>query len=79
MLDITIEDDEILWPYVYKCTHRAIEDRKAFRELAISSLNEQMKKRTRVTSVAPDTVRLRPSAKLSRKRLVFEFKYYQSV
>ena len=43
-----------------------LKDHKAFRELAISSLNAQMKKRTRVTSVAPDTVRLRPSAKLSR-------------
>ena len=57
MLDITIEDDERVSPYVcYKCTRRlsllenAIEDRKAFRELAISSLNAQMKKRTRVTS-----------------------------
>ena len=33
----------------------AIADHKAFRDLAISSLNAQMKKRTRVTSVAPDT------------------------
>ena len=73
----------------YKCTHRlsllekAIEDCKAFRELAISSLNAQMKKRTRVTSadigVSPDTVRLRPSAQLSQKRLVFECKYDQNV
>ena len=47
--------------------------------LAISSFNAQMKKRTRVASadigISPDTVRLRPSAKLSRKRLVFECKY----
>ena len=57
MLDITIEDDERVSPYVcYKYTRRlsllekAIEDRKVFRELAISSLNAQMKKRTRVTS-----------------------------
>ena len=74
----------------YKCTLRlpllekAIEDRKAFREQAILSLNAQMKKRTRVTSVdigvSPDTViRLRPSAKLSQKRLVFECKYDQNV
>ena len=38
-----------------------------------------MKKRTRVASadidVSPDTVRLRPSVKLSWKRLVFECKY----
>ena len=33
-------------------THWAIEYRKVFRELAISSLNAQMKKRTRMTSVA---------------------------
>ena len=69
----------------YKCTRRlsllekAIEDRKAFRELAIiSSLNAQMKKRTRVTStdigVSPDTVRLRPSA-----NFIFECKYDQNV
>ena len=57
MLDITIEDDERVSPYLcYKCTCRlsllekAIEDH-SFRELAISSLNAQMKKRTRVTSV----------------------------
>ena len=56
VLDITIEDNEIFSPYVcYKCTSRAIADHKAFRDLAISSLNAQMKKRTRVTSVAPDT------------------------
>ena len=90
MLDITIEDDERVSPYVcYKCTRRlsllekAIENRKAFRELAISSFNAQMKKRTRVTSadigISPDTVRLRPSAKLSRKRLVFECRYDQNV
>ena len=90
MLDITIEDDEGVSPYVcHNCTRRlsllekAIEDRKAFRELAISSFNAQMKKRTRVTSadigVSPDTVRQRPSAKLSRKRLVFECKYDQNV
>ena len=67
MLDITIEYDERVSPYVcYKCTRRlsslekAIEDRKEFRELAISSLNAQMKKITRVTS---DTVRMRPSGK----------------
>ena len=73
----------------YKCTRRlsllekAIEDRRAFRELAILSLNVQIKKRTRVTSadigVSLDTVRLRPSAKLSRKRFVFECKYDQNV
>ena len=40
----------------YMCTRKlsllekAIKDRKAFRELAISSLNAQMKKRTRVAS-----------------------------
>ena len=90
MSDITLEDVERVSPYVcYKCTRRlsllekAIEDCKAFRELAISSFNSQMKKRTRVTSadigVSPDTVRLRPSAKLSRKRLVFEYKYDQNV
>ena len=90
MLDITIEDDERVSPYVcYKYTRRlsllekAIEDRKAFMELAISSLNAQMKKRTRVASadigVSPDTVRLRPSAKLSWKKLVFECKYDQNV
>ena len=43
-------------------------------ESFIPSLNAQMKK-----SVAPDTVRLRPSAKLSRKRLVSECKYDQNV
>ena len=55
VLDISIEDDERDSPYVwYTCTHRlsslekAIVDRKAFRELAISSLNAQMKTRTRV-------------------------------
>ena len=55
VLDITIEDDERDSPYVWcKCTRRlsslekAIVDRKAFRELAISSLNAQMKTRTRV-------------------------------
>ena len=90
MSDITIEDDERVSPYVcYKCTCRlsllekAIEDRKAFRDLAISSSNAQMKKRTRVASAdigtSPDTVRLRPSAKLSRKRLVLECKYDQNV
>ena len=90
MLDIIIEDDERVSPYVcYKCTRRlsllekAIDDRKAFRELAISSLNAQMKKRNRLTSagigVSPDTVRLRPSAKLSRKRLIFECKYDKNV
>ena len=39
-------------------------DRKSFRELAISSFNAQMKKRTRVASadigISPDTVRLSP-------------------
>ena len=62
---------------------QAIDDCKAFRELTILSLNVQMKKRTRVTSadigVSPDTVRLRPSAQLSQKRLVFECKYDQNV
>ena len=80
---------EFLHYVCHKCTRRlsllekAIEDRKAFRELAISSFNAQMKKRTRRASadigVSPDTVRLRPSAKLSRKRLVFECKYDQNV
>ena len=49
----------------------------------MSSLDAQMKKRTRLTSanigISPDTVRLRPIAKLSRKRLVFECKYDQNV
>ena len=52
MLDITIEDDEGVSPYVcHKYTRRlsllekVIEDCKAFRELAISSFNAQMKKR----------------------------------
>ena len=51
VFDITIEDDESVYPYkCYKCTCRlsslekAIEDHKAFMELAISSLNAQMKK-----------------------------------
>ena len=62
---------------------KAIEDHKAFRELAISSFNAQMNTITRVASadigISPDTVRLRLSAKLSRKRLVFECKYDQNV
>ena len=62
---------------------KTIEDRKAFSGSWPLSLNVQMKKRTRLTSadigVSPDTVRLRPSAKLSRKRLVFECKYDQNV
>ena len=72
MLDITIEDDEGVSPYVcHKCTRRlsllekAIEDRKAFRELAISSFNAEMTKRTMVASadigVSPDTVRVQSS------------------
>ena len=47
---------------------KTIEDRKAFSGSWPSSLNVQMKKRTRLTSadigVSPDTVTLRPSAKL---------------
>ena len=86
MLDIIVEDDERVSPYVcYKCTHRlsllekAIEDRKAFRELAISSLKctdeeENQRNKCRYWR-SPDTVRLRPSAKFSRKRLVFECNY----
>ena len=88
VLDVTIEDDERFSPM--SSLEKAIEDRMAFRELAIafrelaiSSLNAQMKKRTRVASadigVSPDTVRLQPSAKLSRKRLVFGCNYDQNV
>ena len=54
----------------------AIEE--AFRELAISSLNAQ-KPTSADIGISPDTVRLKPSAKLSRKRLVFECKYDQNV
>ena len=57
MLDITIEDDERVSPYVcYKCTRRlsllekAIEDLLRHSGAGQSSLNSQMKKRTRVTS-----------------------------
>ena len=50
VLGITIEDGERVLHMCAIRTRRAIEDSKAFRELAISSLNAQMKKRTRVTS-----------------------------
>ena len=73
-------------PYVCSkstCRLSSLEKAVEFRELAVPSLNAQMKKRTRVTSagigVSPDTVKLRPSAKLSRKRLVFGCKYDQNV
>ena len=67
MLDITIEDDERVSPYVcYKCTRRLSLLEKAIEDLSkhsgAASLNAQMKKRTRVTSadigVSSDIVRL---------------------
>ena len=72
---------EFLHNYVcYKCTRRlsllekAIEE--AFTELAISSLNAQ-KPTSADIGVSPDTVRLKPSAKLSRKMLVSTIKIYR--
>ena len=69
----------------YKYTHRlsllekAIEAHKALREPCISSWIAQMKKRTRVTSADIGVSVDWSSAKLSRKRLVFDCKYDQNV
>lgn len=87
ILSIPVEKDERVSPHVCcMCTRRietlerAAADLQAFKELAKSSLDALQSrgplKRTRVTSgevgVSPDTVRARPSSKLSRRQLTFQ-------
>ena len=88
MLDITIEDDEGV---LHMCATSAHVDchywRRPLKTVTHSGSwpyrHLMLNKRTRVASadigVSPDTVRLRPSAKLSQKRFVFECKYDQNV
>lgn len=89
LLHVAVDENDRLSPHVCNmCTRRveylekAAADLKAFKELARCSLTAGQVnplKRTRVTSgevgVSPDTVRVRPSSKLSRKVLVFNCKW----
>ena len=83
LLDVAVEKDDRISPHVcLMCTRRIVSlekanaDHKAFKDLAKSSLQQQSKKRTKETSgetgISPETARLRPSAKLARKKLVFD-------